>query len=360
MKIQTLNFAEKPHGWQINNAIFDNMNLLVGVSGVGKTRILNAINTISRIAQGEFFDRSFSWEIGLKINQSFYQWCGELSAMTENDYSQIVSERLEKDGVWIAERDEDGTFVSSGTSIDESMLIPNISMVHSLPHPEFSCVRREMKKVISWNEPSWDQKETRRFPSDTKTNIEKIRTSHHDIRTKLYLCSQFAPEQMDEIREQFFDIFPFVTDLRVGVDRDAVRNRIQLKERGMNDWIDERQLSHGMQKVLMQIAQIHLCESGSVFLLDNVETGLGLNCIGDFVRNMMIHGRDLQFIVATHHPYVINQISHENWRVVVRDTNKTSFANISDLKDKKTNQLRSKHESFTQLINWDTYLDGIS
>lgn len=52
MKVKKFSFKNKNQNWHLENTYFDNLNLLVGASGVGKTRISKALYLICNIAQG--------------------------------------------------------------------------------------------------------------------------------------------------------------------------------------------------------------------------------------------------------------------------------------------------------------------
>jgi hypothetical protein len=49
MKILELAYEDKATGWKLNPVQFSDLNLLVGVSGVGKTKILKAILNIKKL-----------------------------------------------------------------------------------------------------------------------------------------------------------------------------------------------------------------------------------------------------------------------------------------------------------------------
>lgn len=62
MNIRTLEFKNKSDGWEIQKMSFQQLTLLVGASGVGKTQILQAIHTSKRIADGESFS-GIQWKV---------------------------------------------------------------------------------------------------------------------------------------------------------------------------------------------------------------------------------------------------------------------------------------------------------
>ena len=108
MKILELAYEDKATGWKLNPVQFSDLNLLVGVSGVGKTKILKAILKIKAIAKG-FHYRGVKWSIRfLTIDQVEYQWEGEFDFgntenqrqnvdKSENKFSKIASEEDESD-----------------------------------------------------------------------------------------------------------------------------------------------------------------------------------------------------------------------------------------------------------------------
>jgi predicted ATPase len=79
---------------------------------------------------------------------------------------------------------------------------------------------------------------------------------------------------------------------------------IQIREKGIDHWIDERQISAGMLRTLYHINEIFLGTSGSVILIDEFENSLGVNCIDDLTSELLINKRDLQFVITSHHPYI--------------------------------------------------------
>ena len=56
MKFKSISIKDGRTGWNVDNIQFNPMlTLLVGASGVGKTKILNGINALKQIARGNSF-----------------------------------------------------------------------------------------------------------------------------------------------------------------------------------------------------------------------------------------------------------------------------------------------------------------
>jgi predicted ATP-binding protein involved in virulence len=54
MKIKSFKLDDYKKNLRIEETAFDNFNLLVGISGVGKTMILKAIQGVCRVAIGDY------------------------------------------------------------------------------------------------------------------------------------------------------------------------------------------------------------------------------------------------------------------------------------------------------------------
>ena len=190
-------------------------------------------------------------------------------------------------------------------------------------------------------------------------DVKSIRNSELSIRARLYLTSCNAPDVFDHIRDQFIDIFPFVEDIKIAPITSKKASShfqnvpvIQIKEYDVSQWIDERFISSGMSKTLTQIGNLYLSAYGTVILVDEFENSLGINCI-DEVTEMFSHNQNLQFIITSHHPYIINNVEYKNWKLISRKAGVVTGYDASDFDLGK-----SKHEAFTQLINLDIYTDG--
>ncbi len=109
-----------------------------------------------------------------------------------------------------------------------------------------------------------------------------------------------------------------------------------------------------MLKTLFFIALVRLSANGTVLLIDEFENSLGINCL-DVVTDQLFGSRELQFIITSHHPYVINNIPMEYWKVVTRKGGVIQTHSAEELK-----LGRSKHKAFTELINSKEFRQGVA
>ncbi len=198
----------------------------------------------------------------------------------------------------------------------------------------------------------------------THKSLKSIQESKEDIRIKLFLAYKNSPKTFNTIKERYIDIFPQVEDVKVEpLDYDDDDNLpfffkeypfIQIKEIGVDKWIKQENISSGMFRSLIHISEIYLCNEGSVFLIDEFENSLGINCINELTNDILSSKRQIQFILTSHHPYIINNIGYSNWKLVTR-TKGVVHAHSPEV----YNIGKSKHDAFMQLIQLEQYQTGV-
>jgi len=129
---------------------------------------------------------------------------------------------------------------------------------------------------------------------------------------------------------------------------------LYVREDGVKNWIRHDFLSSGMLKSLIFIADMYLCAEGTVVLIDEFENSLGVNCI-DIIDDLLFENRNLQYIITSHHPYIINNVPMAHWKIVTRNGSVVSVKNANEFKLGK-----SKHEAFMQLMQLEEFTQGIS
>ncbi|MCY7358691.1 MAG: AAA family ATPase, partial [Rudanella sp.] len=109
----------------------------------------------------------------------------------------------------------------------------------------------------------------------------------------------------------------------------------------------------GMYRTLIHIMELHLSAEGTVILIDEFENSLGVNCIDELTTEVKGAVGRIQFIITSHHPYIINSISTANWKIVTREGGRVRAQDAETF-----NIGRSKHEAFIQLLNLPAYTTG--
>jgi predicted ATPase len=374
MKIKKVAFWDNELDWCFEPIYFSDLALLVGVSGVGKTQILNCIWNLQRIANGDSLN-GLAWDVTFSaVNNVEYRWQGEfetkkVSAIIPNKedeihQSRIVREHLFREGNVIIERTPNEIKFKGKTT---PKLSPFQSVVKILNQEEdISPVQQGFNKLIYSDNESLVNGIYRtsiittiqsKFFNDYRA-LESVQASKISILLKLALVARHHPDIFNKISSKFRDVFSQVEDVKIEIIEDKGNPSfsdflIQIKEKSVNNWILQNNISSGMLKTLIHISELYLSPEGTVILIDEFENSLGINCI-DVVTDLLVENRNIQFILTSHHPYIINNIGMEHWKIVTR---KGGVVTVIDAKD--LNLGKSKHKAFTQLINLEEYSEGI-
>ena len=389
MAITKLRFHDKLSNWTLNEVSFSDFNLLVGVSGVGKTKIINTINAICSAAKGESSQvRGCDWEIHVSCDEGNYIWFGQTwppgSSSSEingfSDFSANISakfyrEEIFKDGKPIVRRYHEFRFLDTTLPAlnDNDSAIILLKDTEEIA-PLYQALAKIVKsEAADYNSGVGDDLET--FPSQI---AEKWLTHFKDlgklkeapnmpIVLKAYLLQQnFSPES-DRLKRLYSDIFPTVIDYKIdrieSVDADFTKRHpnladhlaLAIKEKDVPGWLLGGRLSSGMIKTMIQIFEADLSEDGSTLLIDEIENSLGLNCLSDVV-DYLLGKSTLQLIITSHHPYIINNVPMKYWKLVTRKGSEVTVKDTSSIRGLDKNSLLS---GFVQLTNLEEYEEAI-
>lgn len=383
MKIHSFKFYDKEEDWGIDPILFNDLTLLVGASGVGKTRILNAIKSVSRIASGESLN-GIEWEIKFSIDKDTFCWQGSfelkklsrivisLSTNSKKGESERPKSAIEYEKIVVNDNmviDREGT---SLTFRGEKSLVPikaEQSVLTLIPDPLIKKLEEEFKKLI-FSDYTGSSQGGRFTILDTQItsnyeNIDSLRNSNESSMAKMYWVYKKSKKIFSQIKGDFIDVFPQVEDMKIEPLEDLKKQEglpafikaspfFQFKEAESSIWIPLIDMSAGMYRTLIHIVELYLSSNGTVILIDEFENSLGVNCIDELTTAMKGATNRIQFIITSHHPYIINSISYNNWKIVTRKGKLLVAQDAQEL-----NFGKSKHDAFIQLINLPAYQTGI-
>ncbi|MDJ0525359.1 MAG: AAA family ATPase [Microcystis sp. M53600_WE12] len=391
MKLLRLSYQDLSSGLSIDSCkFFPDLNLLVGISGAGKTSILKAISNLKRIANGESIN-GVKWDVEFLTNDHVrYHWLGEFEVRKARSLIKI-----EEDEVNSNDGENKVSIIRETLLKDQEVLIARNQEVIEFKHSKtpklpsyLSCielfnqeedvfpVRQEFNKMI-FNPLKFNisYSAVDKILRDYEyTSLSELQSSQLPISDKLLITYKKYPDTFEIIKRKFLDIFPQVEDLKIEFlepfklgDIGMLVSltpiflledlpRIQIKEKNSHVWIVEPNISSGMIKSLMFLATIELSAAGSVILIDEFENSLGVNCLDTLTEDLLVNYRDLQFIITSHHPYIINNISPAYWKIVTRKGGVIQVHNAADFHISKTRQ-----KAFIDLINvLEEFPQGIS
>jgi predicted ATPase len=373
MKIISLQVKNNFLEWDFDEIKFSsNLTLLVGVSGAGKTQILRAILDLRRIANGKAIN-GFEWKIKFStVNGTEFTWEGGFDTVETNELSFEDDEKEKQD-----EREKSSLIYERLTSNNQLLILQrNLEEIRfkDSPMPKLSSHQSMIyilkeESVIKEAFDALNKIEYRDHPINSRRlinsnqslpslknkykTLDSIVNSDEDIITKLYLTYENKLDIYEKIKSRFIDIFPQIGDLKVEPFKtdilpksiaEKLQPGISIKEKSVPKWISENRMSSGMLRTIIHIAEIFLANEGSVILIDEFENSLGINCIDILTDDLIHENKTLQFIATSHHPYIINNIPYEYWKIVTRHGGHIRICNASDYHLGK-----SKQDAFIQL-----------
>ena len=394
MKIQKFSFSHYRENWHIDEVSFDDFNLLVGPSGVGKTRILVALETIFGVALGREKLDDFEWIIDFSHLDKSYIWSLWSSIPPENeDIFEIESKQFEVIEERLIQLENTEVFhVNPLFSKLNNVKLPKIKKTESamslFPEEDFIVPLIQGFESILSSKPL-NQSIKPENKESFENNIQDLNsiTFNNNIKVAAKLCTRdveelfkrkiafFSPnirafilfefkkddtndnrlgffrDGFNNIMENYLNIFPEIKDIKI--TRETISNDeslifFEIQDADSGDWIPQDRMSSGMFRTLIYIIEIMTAPEGSVILIDEFENSLGINCMSEVTDFILDHADGLQFIITSHHPYIINNIPWQDWQLVSRKGSRIKTKKATEISALNT---ASSLDKFTQLIN---------
>jgi len=368
MKINKLEYYDEEYQWKLEAVEFSpNINLLVGVSGAGKTRILQAIRSLKAIANGKSLN-GVKWSIDFSTKNNInYYWSGQFetkdgsntidSESSQEDSVKIINETLKCQENIVVQRNEN-QIIFNGVKTPKLSLFE--SVIDLLEQEDIiSPIKEELDRIILTDSERSFEKIWRLpisiFKKHEKSSLLTIKESDLPIPIKLAILYRVMPNEFEKIKQAFIRIFNHVSDIQIETLKlesdvpmglsDLLKEAtvVSIKEKGVDNWIQD--ISSGMFKTLMYISELYLSPDDCVILIDEFENSLGVNCI-DSVTELIVNHKKSQFIITSYHPYSINNISPGYWKIVTRQG---GLVTVKTAKDFHISESRQK--AFIDLIN---------
>lgn len=380
MKIEKISFHNHVTGWQLTPTEFDSINLLVGVSGVGKTQILEAIRSLQKIIFWSMFNYIYilngvEWDVTFSTSpDSQYHWSGKFSIADKDNYPTqgidnsmdgrrppIEKEELYLNGKLLVKRDSNSMVFNENKMPKFS---PSESLIFILRFEDEIIPLYQAWQLITDSHVQKPERFTGSSMPDPTADLSlvDIRNQNITLVDRLALIQINHQQVFEQIKAGFIEVFPQVQDLEIS-RRDGRSQwsetvspvfSLKLKEATVDRWITQSMISMGMLKTLAHITEIYLLPEGSILLIDEFENSLGVNCI-DVISELINKRQDVQFILTSHHPYIINKIPMKHWKIVTRRGSIVTAHQATDYEELSG----SKHKAFTQLLNLSDYTEGI-
>lgn len=398
MSILRYEFKDKANPWTLEPVEFADFSLLVGVSGVGKTRTLNSLSAVCAAGCGRNTGLyNCEWEIKVKTDKGHLTWRAttagppplrSFATRIQTDAEDetgvefhgerrpppvFLAEMIEDEqGNELVERNHDGILLGENS---RPIKMKDTESVVSLLQEEDSIapLYQSLRNVHRSRTAQWS---FIRFDSGRIKKIEEEVASVEDLQNKLlpmgqkaYVLQQKFTDEFTKVFEAYQEIFPQVQRISVGPLSQFRQSstedelsvgleflNIAIEELGVEGYVLWEAMSAGMRRTLRHLLELALAPRGTVMLVDEYENSMGINCLDAVTEKLLAPTRDLQLIITSHHPYVINSVPLEHWRVVRRTGSTVRIVPASAIPSLATT---SKQDAFTLLVNAAEYQDGV-
>lgn len=366
MKIQWIEFENIKTNLKIQRIYFNtDVTLLVGLSGAGKTQILNSIQYSLNLALNkDTILCPYRVGMGILVEEEEYEWFYEINQIKENEWiineennyefsfeklvrnKEVIFERRytqvkvlgydkvpqpKKDESLILQYAEDKNFEKLILGIRKLYSVEmELAVRGGIPREHFSRLKTKALDAMSREK----QAEFKIF-------------SHLPVAVKLYIAKNYYFELYVKIFDMVKELFTEIED--INVEEDSAREMYLVSIQVYGKKLLQHDISNGMLKAIYYIVELYTMSEDSLVLIDEFENGLGVNCI-DLLSELMLSERnDLQFIITSHHPKIINAIDKDQWRIIDREecTIKNSSSSAYGIGN-------SQHDAYFNLINrWE-------
>jgi ABC-type cobalamin/Fe3+-siderophores transport system ATPase subunit len=314
-----------------------------------------------------------SWNVDFESNGTVYHYQIDVEQSTNSSREKMIKKEILTSHTEELFRRENGSIIWKNKEMPK--LSSDKSCFSLLEDDDILPVYDNMKKVIA-----------RRFSGDELNknfqlgtivsntpespvpshirNIGDLAVEPIDFHNKMYLLNKLSSKDYKKVIALIKTAFPFIVEADVQDMIKVIPNFqgplhthiFSIREKNIEKWIPTNNISSGMQKLFLLILDTVLLQDSGILLIDEYENSLGINAINflpDLIENI---SDNCQFIITSHHPYIINNIPIESWRVFHRDGSNVHITNGIELKEKYS---QSRQEHFIQLINDPIYKGGV-
>lgn len=365
--------GSKEEQLQYPQIFFSKVNMIVGDSGAGKTRLLNTIFNSGRMVVNKNLFFEGWWKLIFEHENKKYRW--ELDTINDKDVEDKV---IKKEKLIVYENDIEKILIDR----TDDLFLFNDSKMPKLSTRETSIGILKDEDVIK---PIYDAFQfiiRRNFSGpdlDEATSVESVPQALYkkikkerkredlfhkvtNVNSRMYFFEKFFKDIFNKICHEFLSIFPFVEEVKVlsaehfEIYSPGIVPVFSLKEKGSNKWVALHDFSSGMKKVLLILTDIFILpKSGAVYLIDEYENSLGMNAINFFPDILFESDTPSQYIITSHHPYIIGNVPVSNWIVLNR---KGLVVSVKQGEELEQRYGKSKQKSFIKLINDPFFTEG--
>lgn len=360
--------------WHFQQVSLDQINLLVGLSGSGKTRFLNSIFNFAKfVSSGSIVDNevipltSGHWKLEFDVDGKYYNWDIQIIEEERIYCCESLKLRNESEEIEIIRRDKENFYFNNQSLPKIQPDLPSVSILkeEELIRPVYNSFRRIMRRrffVDALKNATNVENIAMPFLEKIKStkSLEDLWSKEISVSSKLFILKEYFNEKYETITSFYKSIFPKIKEIDIhlvnypglGTYMEGPMPFFVIREEGVERWIRITELSSGMLKVLLIITDIISFPGNNIYLVDEYENSLGINAINFLPSFLLENANNNQFLITTHHPYLINNMPIGTWKVFKQEQSLVTIRDGEFFEDKFG---KSKQQAFIQLINDPDY-----
>lgn len=362
-------------GWEFDPVVFKKLNLLVGNTATGKTRMLNTIFSLGSFVASKQFKLG-SWRLAFEHAGIEYEWAITTQSKDSSDSEgNIEEERLVKyengEQVILVERSKNNFLFQHKElpklALDETSI--SLLREEDVIRPIYEAFSMIMRRRF-FHDALAKVSELQSIPTALINDLEKSRKmdivfkANMNLNATLFLLEKYFSSEYRRIVDKYLEVFPFLkeakikdlSDIAPGIATSSPVPVFSVREQSSINWIPVIELSSGMQKVLLILTDLSILPNGGVYLIDEYENSLGQNAIEFLPSYLEEFDREIQFFITSHHPFLINAIPIKDWYVFHREGMKVKIRYGKELEERFG---KSRQQAFIQLINDPFFAEGV-
>ena len=260
--------------WEINDVIFQGLNLIAGKNAVGKSRTIDSLANLIKIIRQEkvyIYESDIFWEIELSDGKDSLAYYVRLKFQINGEF-EVVEEKITYKGEDILKREDKSTQIKS--------ISDGFKKIHPPSNRLVLHVRRDtieypyLEEICSWADNSHGVKfgkiREQSYIPDTSFNIFPMRGSIPNI------YDLFTKERKENVIASLGKLGYNISSIEVITSFDNKKMLI-IKEKDIKSHISERELSQGLLRslyLLIFIEHIVNLQTSQLLMIDDLCEGL--------------------------------------------------------------------------------------
>lgn len=370
-KIKYTQFEGLENNWDLQEVNFEKINLIVGKNASGKSKTLALINGISMML-GENKPLSFTegnFEIVFVSGKKEYKYILEYHNRT------VFKEQLLLNKDILINRNEDGK--------GEIKNYKGETHLFDIPTNELKANRRDKTNYPFLEDLHFWANHTRIFqfsssaskhslaikdPTKKPTEFNIKNTDGGVIPTfssgKTLHNDTFKNKIINDFNLIGFDIVDIdlgsIASLNFEIieNPNAVISAIRVKERDLNCWTDQMEMSNGMYRALSLIihfAYYELEKIPGLVIIDDIGEGLDFERASKLIElivEKVENNTNMQLLMSTNDSFIMNSVDLKYWQIIDRIGSKVKYYNHINSSENFENY------QFTGLNHFDFFASG--